>query len=155
MKPFLLEGNCQGLDIPLSHEISRIIMKMLISADLVPVGVRHGTEFKQTIYQSLDSDFDDYLVHQKNLERILNSIHQPYPQNKDLYDDRLQVQKSIMKIIGRLNTVNAAETMPQIRNMMRELWKEIVNSDPAVCRPAASLLQAGDPFRSDLSLRIL
>ena len=25
--------------------------------------------------------------------------------------------------------------------MMRELWKEIVNSDPAVCRPAASLLQ--------------
>ena len=83
------------------------------SADLVPVGVRHGTEFKQTIYQSLDSDFDDYLVHQKNLERILNAIHQPYPQNKDLYDDRLQVQKSIMKIIGRLNTVNAAETMPQ------------------------------------------
>ena len=77
------------------------------------MGVRHGTEFKQTIYQSLDSDFDDYLVHQKNLERILNAIHQPYPQNKDLYDDRLQVQKSIMKIIGRLNTVNAAETMPQ------------------------------------------
>merc|ERR1712131_186658 len=34
MKPFLFEGNCQGLDIPLSHEISRIIMKMLISADL-------------------------------------------------------------------------------------------------------------------------
>ena len=31
MKPFLFEGNCQGLDIPLSHEISRIIMKMLIS----------------------------------------------------------------------------------------------------------------------------
>ena len=37
--------------------------------------------------------------------------------------------------------MNQFENLAKIRNMMRELWKEIVNSDPAVCRPAASLLQ--------------
>ena len=92
------------------------------------------------MYQSLDSDFDDYLIHKDNLERVLNAIHQPYPPSGNL-DRRLQVQKSIMTVIGRLSAVNAAETMPQIRNMIVNLWKEIENRDPAVCRPAASLLQ--------------
>ena len=98
------------------------------------------TRFKQAVYQSLDSDFDDYLIHKDNLERILNAIHQPYPPSGNL-DRRLQVQKSIMTVIGRLSAVDAAETMPQIRNLIVSLWKEVENRDPTVCRPAASLLQ--------------
>ena len=81
----------------------------------------------------------------------MNAIHQPYPPSGNL-DRRLQVQKSVMTVIGRLSAVDAAETMPQIRNMIVNLWKEIENRDPAVCRPAASLLQAwGQSFLRNLA----
>ena len=142
MKPFVFERS--QFDIPLDAKISEIIRQMLICADLTRATKINQeedvTRFKQAVYQSLDSDFDDYLIHKDNLERVLNAIHQPYPPSGNL-DRRLQVQKSIMTVIGRLSAVNAAETMPQIRNMIVNLWKEIENRDPAVCRPAASLLQ--------------
>ena len=50
-----------------------------------------------------------------NLELILSSIHQQYPVNPEKNRERLLIQEEVMKIIGRLNAANAAETMPQIR----------------------------------------
>ena len=82
-----------------------------------------------------------YKVHQDNLEIILNAIHQPYPESSVKYRERLLVQEAIMEIIGRLNAVNAAETMPQIRHMINDLWTELKHPDPKICQPGARLLQ--------------
>ena len=104
-----------------------------------------GTKLKLTIYRSLDKDFDGYLVQQDNLKRIMMPIHQPYPpyssKHPEKKRERLIVQEAVMEIIGRLNAVNAAETMPQIRSMISDLWTELKHPELEICQPAAKLLQ--------------
>ena len=66
---------------------------------------------------------------------LINAIYQPYSshgKNLERNDERLQVQESVMKIIGRLNKFNKSETMPDIRNMINELWQEIDNPNNKV-----------------------
>ena len=46
-----------------------------------------------------------------------------------------------MEIIGRLNAVNAAETMPEIRAMINDLWNELKHPANDICQPAARLLK--------------
>ena len=147
LKLFVVSPLQAGTDFIGDSRISKIVKKMLIAPRLVNYDESLGTKLKLTIYRSLDSDFDGYLVHQDNLELIINAIHQSYPPNrsnvgkKDKYRERLLVQEAIMEIIGRLNAVNAAETMPQIRHMINDLWTELKHPELEICQPAARLLQ--------------
>ena len=75
---------------------------------------------------------------------LINAIYQPYSshgKNLERNDERLQVQESVMKIIGRLNKFNKSETMPDIRNMINELWQEIDNPNNKVKQGGARLIK--------------
>ena len=141
LKLFVVSTPSSSTDFIGDARISKIIKKMLLTARHPNFDQPQGTKLKYTIYRSLDSDFDGYLIHSSNLELILSSIHQQYPINSEKNRERLLIQEEVMKIIGRLNAANAAETMPQIRYMITKLWDELQLPELEISKPAARLLQ--------------
>lgn len=136
LRLFIIHSSTCGPNLVGETTISNIIRKLLQIADtIIPYKQEsQSTQLKLAIYRSLKPEFDAYLIHQHNLERIMNAIHQPYPVKEENFTDRLEVQEAVMEIIGRLNAMNAAETMPHIRMMINDLWTQLQMPDQASAR---------------------
>lgn len=125
---FMKDNICKQTSLHALNSVSEVLSKLLTVAITDPVA-----EIRFEILQHLDSSFDPQLAQPDNM-RLLFMV---------LNDEVFAIQMEVIRIIGRLATVNPAYVVPSLRKTLLELLTKLKYSNmPRKKEESATLLCA-------------